>query len=274
MSEALFQLDDRGREAFAVELDVFQGPFSVLLSLIAKKRLDVTTVALSSVTDEFIAFLGKQSRLDLSQLSEFLVVAATLLDLKLAMLLPREEVDEEVFELLERRDLLFAKLLQYKAFKEVAEDFAAVLSEQSKCVGRDVPLEEHFASILPPIRLGLTPEEFALLATQAFVRETSSPEVATSHLHNPQVSVASQIPLLRRALRHAPATFHELCVGSPNLATIVARFMGILELIRAGEVEIRQNEALSALHITWVGEGTEENAENNKDASEKESEES
>lgn len=252
MDEALFPVDDKGQQAFAVELDVFQGPFSVLLSLIAKKRLDVTTVALSEVTDEFIAFVGRQSKLDLSQISEFLVVAATLLDLKLAMLLPHSEPDDEVFEVLEQRDLLFAKLLQYKAFKEVAGDFAQVLTRELRSVARDVPLEEQYAQAVPEVRLSIGVEDLAMLAVQAFTRDASEPEVAISHLHNPLVSVASQVIVIREALAGGGRTFSDLCQGAPNLATIVSRFMAILELIRGREIVVEQREALAPLVITLV----------------------
>lgn len=259
---------------FAVNLDVFSGPFEVLLSLIAKHRLDVTEVALAQVTDEFLEFVRSQEELDLSQMSEFLVVAATLLDLKAARLLPRDEDDEEDFELLEARDLLFAKLLQYRAFKQVAVEMAARLSQQSLAHPRDVDMEPQFKKMLPEIDLSIGLEDLALLAASAFNRTPDS--VRLDHLHDPLVPVDSQVSLLReRMIIGDRMSFTELCRDARNVPTVVSRFLAVLEMLRGGEVEIEQSGPLEPLLVTrvsppkaidledagWGGEGTDDDIE-------------
>ncbi len=246
VSEDLFT---QAKDEFSVQLDVFAGPFSVLLSLIGRKKLDVTEVALAQVTDEFLAFVAAQAELDLSQASEFLVIAATLLDLKAARLLPREEADEEILELFEARDLLFAKLLQYKAFKEVAADFAARLAMQSLSIPREVMLEPHFAKALPELSLAIDSEDLARYAARAFSRKEES--VSFAHLHEPLVPVETQVEYLRTQLVPGDkVSFHHLCKNARNVPTIVSRFLAILELIRLGEVQIIQESALAPLYIT------------------------
>lgn len=238
-------------EGFAVNLDVFSGPFEVLLSLIAKHRLDITEVALATVTDEFLTFIRQQDELDLSQMSEFLVVAATLLDIKAARLLPRDETDEEDLELLEARDLLFAKLLQYRAFKQVAVDIAARFSAQSLAVARDVPMEDEFKALLPEIQLRLGLEDLAILAARAMSRPPQT--VAFDHLHDPLVPVDTQIALLRdRMVIGDRVSFSSLCSDAYNVPTVISRFLAVLEMLRGGEVHIDQDGPLEPLLITRV----------------------
>lgn len=245
---------DAGEDGeFAVELDVFSGPFSVLLSLIARKRLDVTEVALAEVTDEFIAFVRSRPELDLSQVSEFLVVAATLLEMKAARLLPRDGQEEEDLELLERRDLLFAKLLQYRAFKEVARDIASTLAEQALCVPRSVPLEERYARAVPAVTVSIGLADFAALAAAAFVREHREPEVPVEHLHAAPVSVASQVEYIASRLAAGERlAFADLCADAADMPTVVSRFLAVLELLRAGRIDVEQSEALGALVLVAV----------------------
>lgn len=235
---------------FEVSLNVFSGPFSVLLSLISRRRLDVTDVALAEVTDEFIAFIRSHSVYNLSQASEFLVVAATLLDLKAARLLPDREESEEEFELLEQRDLLFARLLQYRAYKRVSQHFVHAMASQARAYPRDVPLDPEFVGLIPRLQLNVAPEELALLAFQAFSRDQSEPTVSLEHLHHPLVSVASQVDYVRAILqRRGPVTFSQLCGDAINRQTVVSRFMAILELIRRGEIRVEQSDALETLTI-------------------------
>ncbi len=237
-------------DSFAVSLDVFSGPFSVLLSLIAKRRLDVTEVALAEVTDEFIAFIRARRDYDLSQVSEFLVVASTLLDLKAARLLPGIHEDEEEIELFEQRDLLFAKLLQYRAYKRASHEFASLLAMQSQAHPREVPLEGRYVGLLPELRMNIAPEELALVAVQAFSRDRSEPVVQLEHLHSPVVSVAGQIEFVLGALESAGATsFARLCASAPDRPTVVSRFMAILELVRRREIRVSQDEALGTISI-------------------------
>lgn len=248
-SVALFSVNDEDSREFSVELDVFSGPFSVLLSLIAKKRLDITEVALGEVTDEFIAFLRAQKDFDLSQASEFLVVGATLLDMKAARLLPREEAYEEDFELLEQRDLLFAKLLQYRAFRDVSVDMARRLEEQSRFYAREAAVEEEFLQAIPHTELHLGVADLALLASLAFSRD-KRPEVGLTHMHNPLVPVSSQIEVIReRLVEGACFTFASLCADAPSVATVVSRFLAVLELLRSAEIEVEQDESLGTLTL-------------------------
>jgi segregation and condensation protein A len=196
-------LDVAGDGAFRVSLDNFEGPFDLLLSLISRRQLDVTEVALSQVTDEFITYLSGSARWDLGQATEFLVVAATLLDLKTARLLPAAEVeDEEDLALLEARDLLFARLLQYRAYKLAAAYFAELERTQARRHGRAVELEPRFAGLLPEVLLAVTPERFAELAALA-MRPRPTPVVSTDHVHAQRVSVHEQMAILRDRLRRA-----------------------------------------------------------------------
>ena len=246
-------------EAFAVELDVFSGPFDVLLSLITKKRLDITEVALAEVTDEFLAFVAQQSEADLSVVSEFLVVAATLLELKAARLLPRDESEDsaEDLELLEARDLLFAKLLQYRAFKEVAMDLALRFSSENLFVARDVPLEDHFAKALPELQFKVKPEYLAQLAANALTRR--EPTIVLDHLHGALVSVESQVAYVRERLAVGQSTsFTQLCADAPNVATIVSRFLAVLDLVRRGEIDVAQDGPLTPLVVSRVKDTSNE----------------
>ena len=230
---------------FTVRLDVFEGPFDLLLQLIGKHKLDVTEIALSKVTDEFIAHLrALGSELDLDQASEFLVVASTLLDLKAARLLPAADVDdEEDLELLEARDLLFARLLQYKAYKLAA----AFLRE------REAALEQRFADLVPEVTLDITPEQFAALAARALAPK--APEVVSvSHLHAPAVSVAEQLLVVRNHLVRAGATsFRALTADCGHTNEVVARFLALLELYRQQRVVFEQLTPLGELHVRWTG---------------------
>jgi segregation and condensation protein A len=241
---------------FAVHLSNFEGPFDLLLSLIAKHRLDVTEVALSSVTDEFIAHLkalGPDS--DLEQTSSFLLVAATLLDLKAARLLPQGDVeDEEDLALLEARDLLFARLMQYKAYKQVASVLEGRIGAEARRFPRVVGLEERFATLLPDVLIGLGLEEFAALAARALAPKPVQ-ELSLAHLHAPTVSVRQQgAVVVERLRRHRTMTFRALSGDSPDTLTTVARFLALLELFREGAVSFDQVTPLGELTVRWTGE--------------------
>lgn len=241
--------------AFEVHLDNFEGPFDLLLGLIAKHKLDVTEVALSQVTDEFIAHIrGKGTAWDLGQATEFLVVAATLLDLKAARLLPAGDVeDEEDLSLLEARDLLFARLLQYRAYKQVAAWVAARLAEESRRFPRAVGLEERYAGLLPEVLLGLGPAELALLAARALTPKPV-PVLSTAHVHAPRVSVREQAAILIGKLRRVrSSTFRALVSDCEDTLHVVGRFLALLELFREGAVAFEQMTALGELHVRWTG---------------------
>lgn len=240
-------------EGFHVSLDVFSGPFDLLLSLISRHRLDITEVSLAQVTDEFIAYISNDW--DLGQASEFLVVAATLLDLKAARLLPRGEVDsDEDLELLEARDLLFARLLAYKAFKEVAGEIGVRLLVESRRRPRAVVLEPHFAALLPELVFNVGPEGLAMLAARALAPKPGPPEVGLDHLHAPEVSVREEgARVISRLRRSGTLTFRTLVDDAANLAVVVARFLSLLDLFREGAVAFEQAEALGELSVRWSG---------------------
>jgi segregation and condensation protein A len=240
---------------FTVRLTNFEGPFDLLLQLIGKHELDVTEIALSTVTDEFIAHLrALGDELDLDQASEFLVVAATLLDLKAARLLPAAEVeDEDDLELLEARDLLFARLLQYRAYKQAAAFLREREAGAVRRFPREVGLEPRFAELLPEVLLGVTPQQFAAVATRALTPRAPV-VVSLAHLHAPPVSVAEQLLLVRnRLLAAGTATFRSLTADCGHTREVVARFLALLELYRQQRVTFEQLTPLGELHVRWTG---------------------
>lgn len=249
---------ERGTEqtpGFEVRLDNFEGPFDLLLSLISKHKLDITEVALSKVTDEFIAHVKAGGRVwDLEQTTSFLLVASTLLDLKAARLLPQGDVeDEEDLALLEARDLLFARLLQYKAFKQVAGVLATRLAGESRRHPRAVGLEDRFASLLPEVLIGIGLEQFAALAAKALEPKPVL-ELTLHHIHAAKVSVREQAAIVVDRLRRSGTmTFRALCGDSPDTLTTVARFLSLLELFREGAVGFDQVTPLGELTVRWTG---------------------
>lgn len=245
-----------GTPAFEVHLENFSGPFDLLLSLIAKHQLDITEVALAAVTDEFIAHIRRDGvAFDLGQASEFLVVAATLLDLKAARLLPSGQVeDAEDLALLEARDLLFARLLQYRAYKQVAGVLGERLATAGRRAPRAVSLDPHLAGLLPELVFALTPEQLAQLAARALTRPTTPPQVGLDHLHGARVSVAEQADLLVvRMRRSGTATFRDLVADADSTLVVVARFLALLELFREAAVTFEQADALGELTVRWTG---------------------
>ena len=243
---------------FSVHLSNFDGPFDLLLQLISRHKLDITEVSLSLVTDEFIAYIrslevsGEGWRLD--QATEFLVVAATLLDLKAARLLPSGEVeDEEDLALLEARDILFARLLQYRAFKEIAASFQTMIEAADKAFPRVVALDPALAALLPEVLIGVGPERFASIAERVLTPK-SPPVVAIEHLHMALVSVSEQSKLVVEALRHSKTmSFRSLCHDADSTLVVVARFLALLDLYRQDNLRFNQVIALGELQISWTG---------------------
>jgi segregation and condensation protein A len=247
---------------FTVRLHNFTGPFDLLLQLIGKHKMDVTEVALHQVTDEFIAYIRAMGDdWDLDEASEFLLIAATLLDLKAARLLPAAEVeDEEDLALLEARDLLFARLLQYKAFKEAAAHLAELEGMGARRWPRQVTLEARYAEALPDLVLGIGAQRLFKLALRQFLPKPGPPEVSIAHIHQMRVSVREHATLLRdRLSRAGSATFSLLIADCESTLEIVARFLALLELYREGLVEFEQPVSLEELTVRWVGgdEGAE-----------------
>ena len=245
-------------KGFNVHLTNFDGPFDLLLQLISRHKLDITEVSLSLVTDEFISFIrgledsGEGWMLD--QATEFLVIAATLLDLKAARLLPSGEIeDEEDLAILEARDILFARLLQYRAFKEIAADFQDRILAADKSFPRVVALDPALASLLPEVLIGVGAVRFAAIAERVLTPKTA-PLVALEHLHSALVSVAEESKLVVDALRKSKVlSFRNLIQGADSTLVVVARFLALLDLYRQGALRFEQVMALGELQISWIG---------------------
>ena len=244
--------------AFSVHLENFDGPFDLLLQLISRHKMDITEISLSIVTDEFISFIrslelsGEGWRLD--QATEFLVVAATLLDLKAARLLPSGEVDdEEDLALLEARDILFARLLQYRAFKEIASTFAERIALADKSFARVVALEPALSALLPEVLIGVGAARFAAIAERVLTPK-SAPVVSVEHLHLALVSVAEESKGVVEALRRSTTlSFRSLIADADTTMVVVARFLALLDLYRQGVLRFNQVVALGELQISWTG---------------------
>lgn len=246
---------------FAVHLENFEGPFDLLLQLISRHRMDITEVALGAVTDEFISFIraleesGEGWQLD--QATEFLVVAATLLDLKAARLLPSGEVEDEAdLALLEARDLLFARLLQYRAFKEIASTFHDRILLQDKAFARVVALDSSLSALLPEVLIGVGPERFAAIAERVLAPKVTA-SVAMEHLHLPLVSVAEESKWVVDMLRRSRSmSFRHLVAEAESTLVVVARFLALLDLYRQGALRFDQVVSLGELQISWIGPST------------------
>lgn len=239
---------------FEVSLEEYAGPFDVLLGLIAKHKLEVTELALHQVTDDFCAYIRLQgSDWDLEEATSFLVVAATLLDLKAARLLPSGEVeDEDDLALLEAGDLLFARLLQYRAFKEVSAIFEQQMISQAGRLPRAAGMDPQFADLLPDVVLSIGPERLAALAAGALAPK-DDPLVNVDHIHSPLISVAEQTILMGDRLRRSGSgTFRSLVSDAESLPVVIARFLSLLELFRQGRVALEQAAALGDLHVRWI----------------------
>ena len=258
LSNALAKEEVEIGAGFSVHLDNFDGPFDLLLQLISRHKMDITEVSLSIVTDEFISFIrsleasGEGWRLD--QATEFLVIAATLLDLKAARLLPSGEVeDEEDLALLEARDILFARLLQYRAFKEIAATFAAQIEAADKSFARVVALDPALSALLPEVLIGVGAARFAAIAERCLTPKTP-PVVAVHHLHSSLVSVAEESKRVVEALRAGRTlSFRNLISDADSTLVVVARFLALLDLYRQGVLRFNQVMALGELQISWTG---------------------
>lgn len=255
LNSELTEASEKG-SGFAVNLTNFDGPFDLLLSLISKHEMNITEIALSKVTDEFISYLKTlDGEEEMDQASEFLVIAATLLDLKIAGLLPKGEVvDAEDVALLEARDLLFARLLQYRAFKEVSSYFSTAMALESMRIARDVRLEERFKKQKPELVWTLTLADFGILA-QDSMSPKEIPSVGLAHMHAPRVSIREQaaevVAMLKRSVR---MTFRELIGAVKDRAIVVARFLSVLELYRLSAISFEQDTPLGDINIAWDSE--------------------
>jgi segregation and condensation protein A len=254
LKSELIEGSERG-SGFALNIGNFDGPFDLLLSLISKHEMDITEVSLSKVTDEFISYLKTlDENEELEQATEFLVIAATLLDLKIAGLLPKGEVvDAEDVALLEARDLLFARLLQYRAFKDVSVWFAESFATEQDRTARDVRVEERFREQKPELNWTMSVEEFAKLAEEVLTPRVI-PSVGLTHLHAPRVSIREQAAEVIAILRRSPkVTFREVIASVTDRAVVVARFLAVLELYRYNAIGFEQESPLGDLMISWRG---------------------
>lgn len=242
---------------FQVTLANFSGPFDLLLQLISQHQMDVTEVALHQVTDDFLAHIKALGHgWELDETTEFLVIAATLLDLKAARLLPAGDVEDEAdLELLEARDLLFARLLQYRAYKQIATLFSEMEAGALRRYPRSVSLEDRYTSLLPEVMLGVDAAKFAEIAAAVF-RPKPPPTVSLDHLHAGKISVREQTDLLRiRLAEQGTATFSQLVADCEHTAEIVARFLALLELYREASIGFVQEDPLGDLHVSWTADG-------------------
>jgi segregation and condensation protein A len=259
VSKGKAPVEEGPQTGFQVKLSNFEGPFDLLLQLIFAHRLDVTEVALHTVTDDFIAYTkASATQLELDETTAFLVIAATLLDLKAARLLPAGRMDdEEDLALLEVRDLLFARLLQYRAFKHVALMFAELEAVAQRSYPRAVSLEDQFAELLPEVMLGVDGDAFAQIAATVFTPRPV-PTVGTDHIHHSRVSVPEQAELLLRVLQQRGvgqwASFTDLVADCEAPVEIVGRFLALLELYRSRAVAFEQSEPLGVLQVSWTGD--------------------
>lgn len=255
------EVEELSGSKFSLSVGSFEGPFDLLLSLIAKHQLDITSISLSKVTNDFIEYVRTLEEAEqLDEASEFLIIAATLLDLKIAELLPKGEVvDPEDVALLEARDLLFARLLQYRAFKEISSWFQNAITLESRRVFRSVRLEDRFRAQQPELIWTLSLEDFSKLAEETMTpREI--PTVGLTHLHAPRVSIREQAREVVSLIRSARTiSFRELIASVRDRAILVARFLSVLELYRLGAVSFEQQESLGPLQITWRREDFDEN---------------
>jgi segregation and condensation protein A len=259
-NQDLLEAESSG-STFSVSLGNFEGPFDLLLSLISKHQMDITEISLSRVTDEFIAYLKQLDQdEELEQASEFLVIAATLLDLKIAGLLPKGEVvDAEDVALLEARDLLFARLLQYRAFKEISTWFAASIAREDSRFARSVRLEERFGQAKPELVWTTTAEEFAKIAEEALTPK-EIPSVGLTHLHVSKVNIreqAGEVVKLLRAKRKV--SFFDLIADVRERAVVIARFLSVLELYRLAAINFTQDGPLADLSLEWADDNFDEN---------------
>lgn len=247
---------------FTIVLNNFEGPYDLLLNLIGARKLDITEIALAEVTDEFIEYvrlLGETAQLD--EVTEFLVTAATLLALKTQRLLPRSgEDEEEDLKLLSSRDLLFARLLQYRAYQQVADRFEEWQTNARRRYPRAVGMEDQFLDLMPPVELGHTAGSFAELAASVF-RPKPPETVRTDHVHAQAVSVPEQAGKILDTLKLAGPdhwlTFTALTRDCTKTMEVVGRFLAVLELYKAHAIDAQQEEALGQLDIAWTGKNVD-----------------
>jgi segregation and condensation protein A len=237
---------------YVVRTEVFEGPFDLLLHLIARQQVDIWQVSLSRITEDYLAEIRRMHELNLEVATEFLVVAATLLELKAARLLPSPDGEpDEVESLLEERDLLFARLLQYRAYKQVAELLGERIAGQLGYVPRRVGAEELLERVVPNLLAGVRPEELARLAAGAFIPRPVS-ELNTEHIAPARLTVSEAVAELAGRLRHGgPVAFASLVGSGAPRIEVVINFLALLELYKRSLIELDQTATFGAITVRW-----------------------
>lgn len=261
-AEAEISTEESATSGFRVNLEVYSGPFDALLGMIANNRLELTEVSLSSITEEFLTYVrGLDFTKNMDEASAFLDIASILVEAKSVAILPGGEDsqhDEQSLEVLRERDLLFARLLQYRAYKQAAGDFRARIAANSGRFPHPAAMDEGVAAMLPELVWTLTPLELARLAAQVIANAPAS-EVSIHQLHVPLVDLRAQSLVVRDRLIAAleskgdqSISFSELTRDCTSRIEVVARFMAVLVFFKQGVLQYQQDGPFAELHLRWV----------------------
>lgn len=261
-AEAEISTEESATSGFRVNLEVYSGPFDALLGMIANNRLELTEVSLSSITEEFLTYVrGLDFTKNMDEASAFLDIASILVEAKSVAILPGGEDsqhDEQSLEALRERDLLFARLLQYRAYKQAAGDFRARIAANSGRFPHPAAMDEGIAAMLPELVWTLTPLELAQLAAQVIANAPAS-EVSIHQLHVPLVDLRAQSLVVRDRLIAAleskgdqSISFSELTRDCTSRIEVVARFMAVLVFFKQGVLQYQQDGPFAELHLRWV----------------------
>ena len=241
---------------YEVSTPVFEGPFDLLLHLIAKQQIDLYEVSLSAIVDSYLAHVEAMERLDLEVATEFLLIAATLIELKTSRLLPDvrdADLDDEL-SLWEERDLLLARLLECKTFKEAARALERLADRADRSRPRVAGMEERFMSLVPDVLAGVTPEDVRAALLRALAPKPPPPRVDLGHVAMIKASVKDSVDELSTVLAATgPTTFRRLTAGIEERIEVIVRFLALLELYKDGLVELDQSGNFGELRVTWVG---------------------
>ena len=261
-AEAEISTEESATSGFQVNLEVYSGPFDALLGMIANNKLELTEVSLSSITEEFLTYVrGLDFTKNMDEASAFLDIASILVEAKSVAILPGGEDnqhDEQSLEALRERDLLFARLLQYRAYKQAAGDFRARIAANSGRFPHPAAMDEGVAAMLPELVWTLTPLELAQLAAQVIANAPAS-EVSIHQLHVPLVDLRAQSLVVRDRLIAAleskgdqSMSFSELTRDCTSRIEVVARFMAVLVFFKQGVLQYQQDGPFAELHLRWV----------------------
>ncbi|MEX2555342.1 MAG: segregation/condensation protein A [Actinomycetota bacterium] len=238
---------------YQVRTQVFEGPFDLLLHLISKRELDIYDVSLAAITEEYLVHLNQMQELDLEVATEFLIVAATLIEMKASRLLPGPPRGDDEIDVSDR-DLLIARLLEYRAFKEASAKISYLMGENAGYLPRTVGAGEEFAKLAPDLMARVSPQRFAEIAARVLGPKPVI-HIDTSHIAPIRISVAEAIEHVRAELRkRKSATFRQLARGIPDRLNVIVRFLAVLELIKRGEADASQAGTFGQIDVRWLGE--------------------